>query len=203
MLIVGRIGKPHGIRGEVTVEVRTDEPEARFAPGAVLRTEPGARPPAESARSGSVPRTEPGANPPADPAPGPGVPFRVPAELTVESARWHQGRLLVVFEGVLDREVAEALRNTLLGVDSADVAPPEDPEEFHDHQLVGLDVVTPAGERLGEVARIDHAPASDLLVLRRPEGRTALIPFVKAIVPEIDLAGGRVVVDPPAGLLDL
>ncbi|MGK5738877.1 ribosome maturation factor RimM [Micromonospora sp. URMC 103] len=183
MLIVGRIGKPHGIRGEVTVEVRTDEPEARFAPGSVLRTEPGAKPPAEPAASGVV--------------------YRVPAELTVESARWHQGRLLVAFEGVLDRDVAEALRGTLVGVDSADVAPPEDPEEFHDHQLVGLSVVTPAGERLGEVARIDHAPASDLLVLRRPEGGTALIPFVKAIVPEVDLAGGRVVVDPPGGLLDL
>ncbi|PZG14540.1 ribosome maturation factor RimM [Micromonospora craterilacus] len=185
-LIVGRIGKPHGIRGEVTVEVRTDEPEARFAPGMVLRT-----------MSGATTRGAP--NPPA----GSGVPFEVPDELTVESARWHQGRLLVVFEGVLDRDVAEALRNTLVVVDSADVTPPEDPEEFHDHQLVGLAVVTPAGERLGEVARIDHAPAADLLVLRRPEGRTALIPFVKAIVPEVDLAGGRVVVDPPGGLLDL
>ncbi|MFR9778006.1 ribosome maturation factor RimM [Micromonospora sp. MS34] len=178
LLIVGRIGKPHGIRGEVTVEVRTDEPEARFAPGVVLRTTPGAVAP------------EPGA-------------YRVPAELTVEAARWHQGRLLVAFEGVLDRDVAEALRGTLIGVDSADVAPPEDPEEWNDHQLVGLAVVTPAGERLGEVARIDHAPASDLLVLRRPEGRTALIPFVKAIVPEVDVAGGRVVVELPGGLLDL
>ncbi|SBT37674.1 ribosome maturation factor RimM [Micromonospora narathiwatensis] len=182
LLVVGRIGKPHGIRGEVTVEVRTDEPEARFAPGMVLRTVPGATRQAE--------QVEPEA-------------YQVPAELTVEAARWHQGRMLVAFEGVLDRDVAEALRGTLIGVDSADVALPEDPEEFHDHQLVGLSVVTPAGERLGEVARIDHAPASDLLVLRRPEGRTALIPFVKAIVPEVDLAGGRVVVDPPAGLLDL
>ncbi|MGC4805348.1 ribosome maturation factor RimM [Micromonospora sp. DT233] len=184
MLIVGRIGKPHGLRGEVTVEVRTDEPEDRFAPGSVLSTEPGARPPA-------------------NPAPGPGVPFQVPSELTVESARWHQGRMLVVFEGIVERDVAEALRGTLLGVDSADISPPEDPDEFHDHDLVGLAVVTPAGERLGEVAAIDHAPASDLLVLRRPEGRTALIPFVKAIVVEVDLAGGRVVADPPAGLLDL
>ncbi|MBQ1028140.1 ribosome maturation factor RimM [Micromonospora sp. C95] len=183
-LIVGRIGKPHGIRGEVTVEVRTDEPETRFAPGMVLKTMPGANV--------------------APPAPdGPGVPFRTPDTLTVESARQHQGRLLVAFDGVLDRDVAEALRGTLLAVDSADVTPPEDPEEFNDHQLVGLAVVTPTGERLGEVARIDHAPASDLLVLRRPEGRTALIPFVKAIVPEVDLAGGRVVVDPPDGLLDL
>lgn len=182
LLVVGRIGKPHGIRGEVTVEVRTDEPEARFAPGSVLATEPGVAPPV---------------------AQGPGVPFRVPERLTVEAARFHQGRLLVAFEGILDRDVAEALRGTLLAVDSATIAPPDDPEEFHDHQLVGLAVVTTGGERLGEVASIDHAPASDLLVLRRPEGRTALIPFVKAIVPEVDLAGGRVVVDPPAGLLDL
>ncbi|MEH1100369.1 ribosome maturation factor RimM [Micromonospora sp. CPCC 205561] len=199
MLIVGRIGKPHGIRGEVTVEVRTDEPEARFAPGMALRTMPGAAP----APGGRAPRTEPGAAPSPQPAPEGGEPFRVPAELVVESARWHQGRMLVAFEGILDRDVAEALRGTLVAVDSADVAPPEDPEEFHDHQLVGLAVVTPDGERLGEVARIDHAPASDMLVLHRPEGRTALIPFVKAIVPEVDLAGGRVVVDPPAGLLDL
>lgn len=195
LLVVGRIGKPHGIRGEVTVEVRTDEPEARFAPGMVLRTMPGATPRAAQAQGV---RAESGAVAPAVPGA-----YRVPAELTVESARMHQGRLLVAFEGVLDRDVAEALRGTLLGVDSDEVAPPEDPEEFHDHQLVGLAVVTTTGERLGEVARIDHAPASDLLVLRRPEGRTALIPFVKAIVPEVDLAGGRVVVDLPGGLLDL
>ncbi|MFG1842353.1 ribosome maturation factor RimM [Micromonospora sp. NPDC049175] len=183
-LVIGRIGKPHGVRGEVTVEVRTDEPEARFVPGSVLRTEPGTVPP------------------PA-PATGPGVPFRVPAELTIEEARFHQGRVLIAFEGIPDRNTAEALRGTLLVVDSADVDPPDDPEEFHDHQLVGLAVVNPAGEPLGEVVRIDHAPSSDLLVLRRPEGRTALIPFVRAIVPEVDLAGGRVIVDPPAGLLDL
>ncbi|MEU7611855.1 ribosome maturation factor RimM [Micromonospora sp. NPDC049204] len=184
-LVIGRIGKPHGVRGEVTVEVRTDEPEARFAPGSVLRTEPGATPPAPAT------------------ADEPGVPFRLPAELTIEEARFHQGRVLIAFEGILDRNTAEALRGTLLVVDSADVDPPDDPEEFHDHQLVGLAVVTPAGERLGDVVRIDHAPSSDLLVLRRPEGRTALIPFVRAIVPEVDLAGGRVIVDPPAGLLDL
>ncbi|RAN92436.1 Ribosome maturation factor RimM [Micromonospora saelicesensis] len=198
-LVVGRIGKPHGVRGEVTVEVRTDEPEARFAPGTVLRTEPGATPP--PARN-TVPGTEAGATPPPT-SDEPGVPFRVPAELTIEESRFHQGRVLIAFEGILDRNTAEALRGTLLVVDSADVTPPDDPEEFHDHQLVGLAVVTPAGERLGEVARIDHAPSSDLLVLRRPEGRTALIPFVRAIVPEVDLAGGRVIVDPPAGLLDL
>jgi 16S rRNA processing protein RimM len=186
LLIVGRIGKPHGLRGEVTVEVRTDEPETRFAVGSVLRTDPAATP---------------ALRPPASPDLGDLV--RVPEQLTIEAVRWHQGHLLVAFEGVLDRNVAEALRGTMLWLDTADMAPPSDPDEFNDHQLVGLRVVTPTGEPLGEVVGIDHAPAADLLVLRRPEGGTALIPFVKAIVPEVDLAAGRIVVDPPAGLLDL
>jgi 16S rRNA processing protein RimM len=185
-LVVGRIVRPHGIRGELVVEVRTDEPDERFVVGSVLAADPTARRPH-----------------PAPAAEAPDEPVRVPERLTVESVRWHQGRLLVVFEGVYDRDVAEALRGVLLCVDSADVAPPTDPDEFHDHQLVGLTAVTPAGEQLGEVTGVDHAPASDLLVLRRTVGGTALIPFVKAIVPAVDLTNGRVVVDPPAGLLDL
>jgi 16S rRNA processing protein RimM len=168
LLTIGQIVRPHGIRGEVVVDVRTDEPAARFAVGSTLTTENGG-----------------------------------PPTLTVESVRPHQGRLLVVFDGVYERDLAERLRGVRLCVDSADVAAPEDPDEFHDHQLVGLRAVTPAGEFVGEVASIDHAPASDLLVLRRPDGRSALVPFVKAIVPEVDLAAGRVVVDPPAGLFDL
>ncbi|HEX5542152.1 MAG TPA: ribosome maturation factor RimM [Micromonospora sp.] len=190
LLIVGRIIRPHGIRGEVVVDVRTDEPEIRFAVGSVLITDPaasaGQRPAAASA-------------PPNERA----EMVRVPERLTVESARWHQNRMLVVFENFYDRNFAEVLRGILLYVDSAQVPPPGDPDEFNDFQLVGLTAVSTAGEVLGEVTRIDHAPASDLLVLRRPDGRTALIPFVKAIVPEVDLAGGRVVVDPPSGLLDL
>ncbi|WP_213454564.1 ribosome maturation factor RimM [Rhizomonospora bruguierae] len=177
LLYVGHVAKPHGIRGEVIVAVRTDEPAARFTPGAVLATE--------------VDR----------PAP-PGA-WQVPATLTIEAVRAHQDRLIVAFEGVHDRNLAEALRGVVLGVDSSRVGAPEDPDEFNDHQLIGLSAVSPAGETLGEVVRVDHAPASDLLVLRRPEHRESLIPFVKAIVPEVDLAGGRVVVDAPEGLLDL
>jgi 16S rRNA processing protein RimM len=170
--------------------VRTDEPDERFVVGSVLATDVAAKRPAPVA----VPDTAP---------PG-AVPVRMPDHLTIESVRWHQGRLLVTFEGVYDRDVAEALRGVVLCVDSADVAPPDDPDEFNDHQLVGLTAVTPDGERLGEVTGIDHAPSSDLLVLRREQGGgSALIPFVKAIVPEVDLAAGRVVVDPPAGLLEL
>ncbi|HET6212736.1 MAG TPA: ribosome maturation factor RimM [Micromonosporaceae bacterium] len=127
--------------------------------------------------------------------------------LTVGQARPHAsagpGRLIVSFDGVYDRSTADDLRGTLLSVDSAEIAPSDDPDEFNDHQLVGLSAVTPDGEALGDVTRIEHAPASDLLVLHRPDGRTALVPFVKAIVPEVDLPGRRVVVTPPPGLFDL
>ncbi|MEV4638545.1 ribosome maturation factor RimM [Actinoplanes sp. NPDC049548] len=186
MLVVGQIGKPHGIRGEVMVTVRTDEPEARFVAGAVFATE--------------VPRDRRVST---GPAPAAGVPYRVPDKLTLESLRWHQGKIIAQFEGVHDRNVAEALRGVFLQVDSADVAPPDDPDEFHDHQLIGLSVVGVDGAELGTVDRIDHAPASDLIVLRKAAGGTALIPFVSSIVPTVDLAAGRVVVDLPEGLLDL
>jgi 16S rRNA processing protein RimM len=187
LLVVGHIGKPHGIRGEVLVTVRTDEPEDRFVAGSVFTTE--------------VPRDR---RVTAGPASGvPGVAYQVPPELVLESLRWHQGRVIAQFEGVHDRNVAEALRGVLLQVDSATLAAPDDPDEFHDHQLVGLAVVTAEGEKLGTVARIDHAPASDLLVLEKTGGGTALIPFVTAMVPTVDVAGGRVVVDLPEGLLDL
>ena len=160
--------RPHGIRGEVAVEVRTDDPGRRFAVGSVMGTDP--------------------------PEAGP---------LTVASTRWHSGRLLVTFTGIADRTGAEPLRGVWLTVDADQVGSPEDPDEFHDHQLVGLRVVSIGGDDLGTVARIDHAPASDLIVLDKPGGGTALIPFVSQLVPTVDVAGGRIVVDLPDGLLDL
>jgi 16S rRNA processing protein RimM len=187
LLVVGQIGKPHGIRGEVSVYVRTDEPEERFVAGSVFATEV---PRDRRVNAGSA-------------AAVPGVPYQVPPSLVVESVRWHQGRGIVQFEGVHDRNVAEALRGVLLQVDSSTLKPPSDPDEFHDHQLVGLRVVSVGGEELGSVARIDHAPASDLIVLDKSGGGTALIPFVTALVPTVDVAGGRIVVDLPDGLLDL
>ena len=187
LLIVGQIGKPHGILGEVSVSVRTDEPEERFVAGSVFITE--------------VPRDRRVSAGPA--ASTPGVEYKVPSELRLESLRWHQGRVIARFQGVHDRDVAEALRGVLLQVDSESIAPPDDPDEFHDHQLVGLAVVSVDGTALGTVARIEHAPASDLIVLDKGDGGTALIPFVSRIVPRVDLTGGRIVVDPPEGLLDL
>ncbi|GGL32021.1 ribosome maturation factor RimM [Planomonospora parontospora] len=164
-LVVGRIGRPHGLRGDVTVEVRTDDPESRFASGAVLATDPASAGP-----------------------------------LVVASRRWHSGTLLVRFAGVDDRDRAEDLRGTMLVVDSADIPPSDDPDEFHDHQLIGLTVVTPDGERAGEVVDVLHH-GQDLLVVRRG-GADVYVPFVKALVPEIDLEAGTLLVDGPPGLLD-
>jgi 16S rRNA processing protein RimM len=188
-LVVGRITRPHGVRGEVSVEVHTDEPESRFAVGSVLATDP----------------VEAG-------------------PLTVESARWHTGRLLVSFTGITDRNLAEGLRGIWLTLDSAQAGSSDDPDEFHDHELIGLTVVTVSGEPVGQVTDVRHF-GQDLLVIEptgraeaapatagptgpvrpgqaaRPDG--LLVPFVAAIVPEVDVAAGRLVIDPPPGLLEL
>jgi 16S rRNA processing protein RimM len=123
--------------------------------------------------------------------------------LTVESTRDQNGRLIVAFEGVFDRSAAEALRDTMLLVDAADIPPSDDPDEFHDTQLMGLRADLVDGSSLGEVTDVLHLPHGDVLVVRRPEGPEVLVPFVKAIVPAVDVAAGRLVVDPPPGLLDL
>jgi len=165
--VVGRIGRPHGVRGEVTVEVRSDDPDLRFYVGAVLATDPASRGP-----------------------------------LTVTGKRWHRDVLLLTIEGIHSREDAETLRNTELLVDIADLPELEDPDSFYDHQLVGLTARLTDESELGEVTAVRHEGA-DLLVVCRPEGGDLLIPFVAAIVPTVDLAGGFLVVDPPEGLLEL
>jgi 16S rRNA processing protein RimM len=140
---------------------------------------------------------------PAVAAPAPGIAYQVPEQLVLESPRFHQGKVIAQFAGVPDRNTAEALRGVLLQVDSGSLAPTEDPDEFHDHQLIGLRVESVDGAVLGTIDRIDHAPASDLIVLNKAAGGTALIPFVSQLVPTVDLAGGRVITDLPEGLLDL
>jgi 16S rRNA processing protein RimM len=167
LVTVGRVGRAHGIRGEVSVEVRTDSPELRFADGARLTTEPA------------------GAGP-----------------LVVGHTRWHSGRLLVRFDGVSDRAVAEGLRGVRLLADVGEGERLDDPDEFFDHQLVGLRAVTTTGDAVGDITDVLHPPGQDLLVVRRPDNREALVPFVADIVPEVDIAAGRVVLDPPVGLLE-
>ena len=170
-VVVGRIGKPHGLRGEVTVDVRTDEPDLRYVVGARLR----AQPPRGSASGLTT--------------------------LTVAGTRWHRGILLARFEELPDRTAAEAARGIVLHATLAADARPADPEEFYDHQLVGLVAVDLDGSPLGEVVGLVHGGAQDLLTIRTAEGRDALVPFVAALVPEVDLDAGRVVVADRPGLV--
>ena len=173
-VVVGRIGKAHGVRGEVSVEPRTDEPDRRFAVGAVL----GVRTP-----RGDVPG---GAD--------------RPAVVTVSRTRWHQSRLLVTFAEAEDRTAAEALRGLTLVADVDASETPADPEEFYDHQLVGCQVFTTDGRPVGEVADVLHGGGQDLLSVKTDLGE-ALVPFVSALVPTIDLAARRVEVADRPGLL--
>lgn len=161
-LTVARIGAPHGLRGEVRLDVRTDAPRTRLAVGTVLRTDP--------------------------PAAGP---------LTVARIREDRGAWYATFAEVPGRTEAEALRGVAL------VAGPSEPEEdaWYAHELVGLAAVLPDGTLVGEVVGLQHAPAHDLLVLLERTGERTLVPLVRAIVPEVDVAAGRVVLDPPGGLL--
>jgi 16S rRNA processing protein RimM len=103
---------------------------------------------------------------------------------------------------ITDREAADALRNTQLLVPVEDLPELDDPDSFYDHQLVGLAAVLPDGSPLGEVTGVRHE-GTELLVIRRLEGPELLVPFVSAMVPTVDLANGRLVVDPPEGLLEL
>lgn len=172
LLVVGRVGKPQGLHGEVTVEVRTDDPQARFASGVRLLADPSERGP-----------------------------------LTVEHARDHSGRLVVLFEGVCDRTAAEGLRGTLLLVPAASLPAIDDPDLFHDFQLVGLRAVLVDGTQVGVVSEVLHLPQGDVLAVRRLDAAVGsaeiLVPFIQAMVPLVDLAGGRVVLSPPEGLLNL
>jgi 16S rRNA processing protein RimM len=129
-----------------------------------------------------------------------------PAErgpLTVQRARWHSGRLLVQFAESPDRTAAEGLRGTLLVADSGTSPLIDEDDGYWDHQLAGLRAEDSSGAAIGVVDDVVHSAGGDLLVVLRPDGTEALIPFVRAIVPTVDLDAGRIVVDPPEGLLDL
>jgi 16S rRNA processing protein RimM len=120
--------------------------------------------------------------------------------VTVREFKWMNSHPVVFLEDVDDRSAAEGLVRAILWIDEdADAETTED-DAWYDHQLIGLDVVR-QGDVVGRVIRVDHLPAQDLLIVRSGE-REVLVPFVKAIVPEVDLDSGRVVVTPPAGLFE-
>jgi 16S rRNA processing protein RimM len=159
---VARIGRAHGLKGEVSLDLRTDSPERRFVQGATFETEPA-----------SV---------------GP---------LTLLRARTQSGRWYAAFAEITDRTEAENARGIELLVEAD-----EEDDAWYVHELVGLTAMRPDGSTVGEVVDLLDMPAQDVLVVREPSGHRAMIPFIEAFVPEVDVAGGRVVVTPPYGLLD-
>ncbi|MEI2820069.1 MAG: ribosome maturation factor RimM [Marmoricola sp.] len=165
---VARIAKAHGVKGEVALDMLTDEPERRFEIDEVY--------------AAKRPRTP-------------------DQRLTLESGRWHQGRLLARFVEIPDRNAAEAARGLILYVEVDADELPEDAEEFYDHQLIGLRAITVEGNEVGEVADVRHGAGQDLLVIETAKGEV-LVPFVSAIVPEIDLAAGSLTIADRPGLLD-
>jgi 16S rRNA processing protein RimM len=158
-LNVGRIGKAHGILGEATIEVRTDEAEDRFAIGAVLETESH-------------------------------------GNLTVASARVHNGILLISFEGIEDRNAIETLRNELLYADVDIDAPGVDEDDYHVLQLIGCKAFLVDGDEFGEVSEVLNLPGQDVLVIKSGSAET-LIPFVRQLVPIVDIKARRMTVIPP------
>ena len=162
-LVVGRIGRAHGVLGEATIEVRTDEPEQRFIVGGKLTTSSG-------------------------------------RELTIKSTRWHNQILLLSFEGINDRDQIETLKDELISsnVDFSNLAP----GEYHYQQLLGAQVFLQNGELVGNVTDIVALPGQDLLAVDYL-GREVLIPMVRAIITNIDIANKKIEINPPEGLLDV
>jgi len=158
-LNVGRIGKAHGILGEATIEVRTDEAEDRFAIGAVLETE----------SHGLI---------------------------TVASARVHNGILLLRFEGIEDRNAIEELRNELLYTEVDIDAPGIDEDDYHVLQLVGCKAFLIDGDEFGTVTDVLNLPGQDVLAIKTVAGEV-LIPFVRQLVPVVDIKARRMTVIPP------
>jgi len=164
-LVIGRIGRAHGVRGDLFVEPMTDEPDHRYADGTVLMTSED-------------------------------------TTLTVATSKWHSGRFVVHFAGVDDRNAAEALRGQTLIIEVDPAELPEDPDEYYDHQLIGLKVVLEDGSLIGVIGEVIHLPSQDLLSVAREGDTEVLIPFVTEFVPEIDLDTKTVTITPPPGLLN-
>ncbi|WP_040086125.1 ribosome maturation factor RimM [Corynebacterium humireducens] len=181
---IGRVVKPHGVRGEVVVDATTDDPAGRFAVGTVL----------EGRQTGKT------------------------VTLTVRGMRPHQGRVLVTFEEIPSRTEAESLRGLRF---FAEPVVDEDDDAYYDHELIGLRVLNvgavseeeanarayegaqPEPEDIGEVTSVVRGAAHRLLEIALDEGGEAMVPFVHALVPIVDLDNEAIVITPPEGLLDL
>ena len=172
-LVVGHLNKPHGTKGELFVWPLTDHPESVYAPGTVLSA-----------------ADEGGQEPDADLAP-----------LRIVGLRPFRSGYLISFAGVRSREDAELLKGRYLLTELESVPPLEEGELFY-HQLLGMEVVTRDGRLLGEIVEVYELRPAHLLEVHGPAGEV-MIPFLQGIVVETDPEAGRMVIDPPEGLLDL
>ncbi|MGE4552577.1 MAG: ribosome maturation factor RimM [Desulfovibrionaceae bacterium] len=125
-----------------------------------------------------------------------------PRPLRVLAWREHGAAVLLRLEGLDDRDRAAELRGCELAMHARDLPEPED-DEVYLHDLLGLAVVLPGGEPVGTLARFLEVPGQEVWVIEHPSGREVLFPAAEELVAEIDLEAGRVVIDPPPGLLDL
>ncbi len=169
MLLVGKVVRPHGLRGMLVVELDTDFAEDRFAPGAVVF------------RNGAA-----GA---------------APIALTVTESRPHGSRWLVGVAGVTSMEDADLFRGVELRIPD-EARKTLGPDEYYLHDLIGCEVTTVTGATVGRVQTVYTGVANALLGVDQ-DGAEVLVPLVKAMCPTVDVAGKRIVVDPPEGLLDV
>jgi 16S rRNA processing protein RimM len=164
LLLIGRVARAHGNRGQVIVNPETDFPEARFRAGQVVLMGPETAP--------------------------------TPREIT--SVRFHQGRPIVGLAGVETMNDAEALAGAAMWMPAAALGPLP-ARTFYRHDLVGCDVFDRAGAAIGRVTGVEGTIDRSCLVV----GDGVMIPMVEGICVDVDPAAGRIVVDPPEGLLDL
>lgn len=172
-LVVGHLAKAHGTKGELFVLPLTDHPEGTYVPGVVV-----------SLGLHDADRPDPDLPP-----------------LRIRAVRPFQNGFLVSFHGVDDRSQAELLRGTYAYREASELEPLAEGELFH-HQLVGMDVYLPDGQRVGEIRAIYELQPADLLEVRGPD-KEYMIPYLERIVVEVDAARRRMVIDPPEGLLEL
>jgi 16S rRNA processing protein RimM len=172
-LVVGQISKAHGTKGEVVIWPLTDRPDAVFAEDAELLLGD------EDGRLGEKRDT-----------------------LKIESVRPFKKALLVKFAGMEDRGDLDDYLGLYLLAPLAELAPREEGEVFY-HELLGLRVETVTGDRVGAVSEVFDTEPTHLLEVKGDDGRVRLIPFAANIVKQVDVAGGRIVIDPPTGLLEI
>jgi 16S rRNA processing protein RimM len=169
-LRVGRLTKPHGLKGAIKLELFTDNPEVRFAPGSTFSVQV----PDDSPWFGKT--------------------------ITIRELKWFNEHPVGFFEEIADRTAAESIVKAILWIDQSEAESLVEPDAWYGHQLAGLSVRRD-GQEIGTVTEVQHFPAQDILVVKTPRGEV-LVPFVSAIVPEVNIEERFISVTPPLGLFE-